>query len=120
MAQVRELAGRYQDLDAMGIKVVLVSPQPETESRKLAETHNVPFRFLVDQDNQVAQSLGIAVKNGVPVGIGGYAPDTVMPTLIVANANGTIIFSDQADNYRLRPEPDVFLAILRRTGAMPQ
>ena len=44
------------------------------------------------------------------------APDTVMPTVVVTNANGTILFSDQADNYRVRPEPDIFLAILRRAG----
>jgi peroxiredoxin len=121
MAQIREIVGRYQDLHAMGINVVLVSPQPDEESLKLAEKHNVPFRFLVDQDNKVAQSLGIAVKNGVPLGIpGGYSSDTVLPTLVVTNGNGTIVFSDQTDNYRVRPEPDIFLAILRRTGAVPR
>ena len=43
---------------------------------------------------------------------------TVMPTVVVTDANGTIVFSDQTDNYRVRPEPDVFLAILRRSGAV--
>ena len=71
------------------------------------------------QDNQVAESLGIAVRNGVPIGLpGGYSPDTVLPTLVVTNENGTIVFSDQTDNYRVRPEPDVFLAILRRSGVL--
>ena len=76
-------------------------------------------RFLVDHDNKVAESLNIAVRNGVPAGVpGGYAADTVMPTLIVTNGRGTIVFSDQTDNYRVRPEPDAFLAILRRARAM--
>jgi hypothetical protein len=43
-----------------------------------------------------------------------------MPTVVVTNASGTIVFSDQTDNYRVRPEPDVFLAILRRSGAVAQ
>lgn len=121
MAQIRELAGRYRDLQGMGINVVLVSPQPDEQSRKLAAMHDAPFRFLVDQDNKLARSLEIAVSNGVPVGLpGGYAPDTVLPTLIVINAAGTIVFSDQTDNYRVRPEPDVFLAILRRSGVVVQ
>ena len=121
MAQIRELAARYQDLKAMGINVVLVSPQPDEQTRKLAATHDVPFRFLVDKDNKLAQSLEIAVSNGVPIGLpGGYAPDTVLPTLVVTNAAGTIVFSDQTDNYRVRPEPDIFLAILRRTGVVAQ
>ena len=121
MAQIRELATRYQDLEAMGIKVVLVSPQPDEQSRRLAAMHDVPFRFLVDADNKLARSLEVAVSNGVPIGLpGGYAPDTVLPTLVVTNAAGTIVFSDQTDNYRVRPEPDVFLAILRRSGVVAQ
>jgi hypothetical protein len=75
--------------------------------------------MLIDTDNQLAETLGIAVRNGVPIGLpGGYAPDTVLPTLIVTNDKGTIVFSDQTDNYRVRPEPDVFLAILRRSGVI--
>jgi peroxiredoxin len=119
MAQIKEIAARYADLDAMGIKVVLVSPQPDEQSRRLAAMYDVPFRFLIDKDNELARSLGIAVSNGVPIGLpGGYAPDTVMPTLVVTNAKGIILFSDQTDNYRVRPEPDVFLAILRRSGVI--
>lgn len=119
MAQVNEIAQKYRDIEDMGIKVVLISPQPESRSSALAERHEVPFNFLVDKDNQFADSLGIAVRDGVPAGIpGDYPPDTVLPTLIVTNDAGTIVYSDQTDNYRVRPEPDVFLAILRRTGAI--
>jgi len=117
MAQIREIADRYQDLAAMGIKVLLISPQSDDHSRELAERFAAPMTFLVDEGNQVAEQLGLAVRNGVPIGMpGNYAPDSVMPTVVVTNANGTILFSDQTDNYRLRPEPDMFLAILRRAG----
>jgi peroxiredoxin len=119
MAQIDELVERYQQLEELGVKVHLISPQSDSHTKALAEKHGVAFRFLMDQDNNVAKSLDIAVKNGVPLGVpGGYAPDTVMPTLIVTNGAGTIVFSDQTDNYRVRPEPDIFLAILRRTRAM--
>jgi len=119
MAQIEELVERYEQLEELGVKVHLISPQSVAHTKTLAEKNGVGFRYLVDQDNIVAKSLDIAVKNGVPLGVpGGYAPDTVMPTLIVTNAAGTIVFSDQTDNYRVRPEPDIFLAILRRTRAM--
>ena len=121
MAQIRELVSRYQELDDMGIKVALISPQPDAHTKNLAGMHDVPFHFLIDADNRFAESLGIAIDNGVPLGVpGGYEPGTVMPTVVVTNANGTIVFSDQTDNYRVRPEPDVFLAILRRSGAVAQ
>jgi len=119
MAQIREIADRYQEMDDMGIKVILISSQPDEHTKALAESHAVPFHFLIDTGNQLAESLGIAIDHGVPVGIkGGYAPNTVMPTVVVTDANGIIVFSDQTDNYRVRPEPDVFLAILRRSGAV--
>ena len=121
MAQILEFVSRYQEMDDLGIKVVLVSPQPDEHTKDPAGMHDVPFHFLIDADNQLAESLGIAIDNGVPLGVlGGYDPNTVMPTVVVTNASGTIVFSDQTDNYRVRPEPDVFLAILRRSGAVAQ
>jgi peroxiredoxin len=121
MAQIREIVSRYQEMDDLGIKVLLISPQPDVHTKHLAGMHDVPFHFLIDAENRLAESLGIAIDNGVPVGVpGGYDPGTVMPTVVVTNASGTIVFSDQTDNYRVRPEPDVFLAILRRSGAVAQ
>lgn len=120
MAQIDELVERYKDLQRLGVEVFLISPQPDAASRALAEQKGVPFRFLVDSGNRAAEALGIAVANGVPMGVpGDYPGDTVMPTLFVVTAGGTIVFSDQTDNYRVRPEPDVFLAILRRSQAVP-
>ncbi len=121
MAQIEEISARYRDLDALGVTVVLISSQSDEASRRLASTYDVPFRFLVDADNELAESLNIGISNGVPFGISGdYPSDTAMPTLVVISANGTIVFSDQTDNYRVRPEPDVFLAILRRAEAQAQ
>ena len=121
MAQIREIVSRYQEMDELGIKVVLISPQPDIHTKNLAGMHDVPFHFLIDAENRLAETLGIAIDNGVPMGVpGGYDPNTVMPTMVVTNASGTIVFSDQTDNYRVRPEPDVFLAILRRSGAVAQ
>lgn len=119
MAQIQEIADRYREMAALGIKVLLISPQSEGHSRELAARYDVPMSFLVDEGNKVAEQLGIAIDNGVPLGMpGDYDPETVMPTVVVTNSNGTILFSDQTDNYRVRPEPDMFLAILRRAGAI--
>ena len=117
MAQIRELAERHEDMRALGIRVVLVSPQSAEQSRSLSEQFDASFTVLVDEGSRVAEDLGIAVRSGVPVGIpGDYPADTVLPTVVVTNENGTILYSDQTDNYRVRPEPDIFLAILRRAG----
>jgi len=117
MAQIKELVQQYKALEERGAKVVLVSPQPHHFTKGLAKKFNVNFNFLVDVKNGVAKQLGIFHKNGLPAGMQvlGYDTDTVMPTLIITDKKGTILFADLTDNYRVRPEPEVFLQILDGT-----
>lgn len=116
-AQIEELAAAYQRLEKAGLNVVLISPQSIKKNRALAARFDVPMVFLRDRDNTAAEQLGIVQKWGTPMGMQllGYASDTVMPTIIMTDAQGQIIYSDQTDNYRVRPKPKVFEAILRET-----
>lgn len=118
MAQIKEVAGQYQALAALGATVALISPQPHENTRGLAEKFNVPFKFLVDKKNQAAKILGISAENGTPKGMEvlGYDSDTVMPTVLITDKNGTIIFADLTDNYRVRPEPETFIEVLKQHG----
>ncbi|MCH9651244.1 MAG: peroxiredoxin family protein [Deltaproteobacteria bacterium] len=118
--QVKELAEQYRELDALGAQVVLVSPQPPGQTRKLAAKYEVPFHFLVDEDNQVARRLGIDAAKGLPAGLEvlGYDSDTVLPTVIITDEKGTILYADLPTNYRLRPEPSEFLRVLREAKAV--
>lgn len=114
MAQIKEVAQQYQALNQRGVKVALISPQPHGHTRQLAEKMKVPFHFLVDVKNKAARQLDIVSENGIPKGfeILGYDSDTVLPTVIMTNAQGKIIFADLTDNYRVRPEPATFLKVL--------
>jgi peroxiredoxin/uncharacterized membrane protein len=114
-AQIAELAGRYRELENSGAVTVLISPQPVAQHHKLAHRHAVPLQFLHDPGNAAARKLGILDAWGLPLGMQllGYATDTVLPTVIIADAQGRILYSDLTGNYRLRPEPDAFLDILK-------
>ena len=105
-AQIEELAAAYQQLEEMGITVVLISPQPIEKNQRLATRFKVPMTFLRDKDGTAAKQLGIQHKWGTPMGMQllGYASDSVLPTLLLTDAQGLIIFSDQTDNYRVRPD----------------
>jgi hypothetical protein len=39
-----------------------------------------------------------------------------MPTVIIVDGEGRILYTDQTDNYRVRPEPDVFFRVLAAHG----
>jgi len=121
VAQVHEIAGRFADLEKLGIQLNLVSSQPADKVRQLAGELSAPVRFLVDRNAEVAEALDIAERHAIPAGTAaGYARVGAMPTTIVTNASGTILFTDQTDNYRVRPEPDIYISILRRAGAVAQ
>ncbi len=115
MAQIKELAGRYRDLEDAGVRVALISPQPHENTAELAKKFNVNFDFLTDEGNRAARLLGINSENGIPLGMQmmGYDSETVLPTVIITDASGKIIWTHETDNYRVRPEPEVFLEILR-------
>ena len=81
----------------------------------------MPFHFLVDADHEASKRLGIFAKDGLPAGLQvlGYRSDTVWPTVIMTDADGTILFADLTDNYRVRPEPDAFLAVFEARVPAP-
>ena len=116
-AQIRELAQKYRELEATGALVVLISPQPLAEHRKLAKRFDVPMQFLRDPDNKAARQLGIFAPWGTPMGMQllGYDSDTVLPTVVICDAYGTILYTHLTDNYRIRPEPVEFLKVLAST-----
>ncbi|RLA49924.1 MAG: AhpC/TSA family protein [Gammaproteobacteria bacterium] len=115
MAQIKELVEQYKELQAMGVRVALVAPQPHQNTIGLAKKFGVEFDFLTDEGNQAARILGIANPQGLPMGMQmlGYDSETVLPTVIITDTNGIILWAHETDNYRVRPEPDVFLTVLR-------
>ncbi len=115
MAQIKEVAEEYKQLAEMGVKTYLISPQPASHSSSLSRKFKLDFNYLVDKGNKVAKELGIYAKNGLPMGLQvlGYDSDTVLPTVLVLDKEGKIIFADLTDNYRIRPEPATFLKIIK-------
>jgi hypothetical protein len=47
----------------------------------------------------------------------GYDSETVLPTVIITAVGGRILWAHETDNYRVRPDPDVYLAVLRENLA---
>lgn len=113
MAQIKEVAGQYRELEKRGIKIYMVSPQSEGHTGDLAKRFDVNMSFLIDEDSKAADTLQIVAENGLPMGLQalGYDSDTVMPTVVMTNEEGVIIFADLTDNYRVRPEPGDFIKV---------
>ena len=115
MAQIKEISAQYKEIETIGARVVLISLQPHTNTISLAQKHSVNFDFMTDEGNKAGKALGIDAPNGLPSGMQllGYDSDTVLPTVIITDAHGKIIWKHETDNYRIRPEPDTYLNVLR-------
>ena len=57
MTQIGEVAARYIDLDRLGVKVALISPQPETKTKELAARFKVPMNFFIDTNFRASKKL---------------------------------------------------------------
>lgn len=119
VAQVKEMAANYNQLKAMGARVVFVSPQPQTNTAGLAKKFGTDgLEFMRDGGNAAAKILGINARFGTPMGMQvlGYSSHTVLPTVIITDTSGTVIWTHETDNYRVRPEPETYLAVLKEAG----
>ncbi|HLY97186.1 MAG TPA: peroxiredoxin-like family protein, partial [Sideroxyarcus sp.] len=119
-AQLKELVGRYKEINALGVRVAMISPQPHINTVGLSRIYDAKFDFLTDEGNAAARALGIENRNGTPLGMQmfGYDNDTVLPTVIITDRDGKIVWTHETDNYRIRPEPDVYLELLRKHGVV--
>jgi peroxiredoxin len=117
-AQVKLMSAGYREIEKTGAQVVFVSPQSVAKNHQLAKRFDVPALFMSDPGAAAAGILGIRQKHGVPAGIQvlGYASDTTLPTVFISDEDGRIVFADETDNYRVRPEPEALLDILRGLG----
>ncbi len=120
MAQIREIAGMYRELSERGVTVALVSGQPAGHTRFLAKAHGVDFTYLRDPGYVAAKTLGLFHEGAVPAGI---APamsfddgDAYLPTVAIVDRDGIVRWLGETDNYRVRPEPETFLAALDELG----
>ncbi len=118
VAQINEVVEQYHHLKEMGVDVYFVSPQSQSQSEQLAKRFSAPINFCVDAGNAAAQVLGIEHQRGLPLGMEfmGYEPDTVMPTVIILDQNARVAYLDETDNYRVRPEPEIYLDVFKSMG----
>jgi peroxiredoxin len=117
-AQLKELVARYREISDLGVRVAMISPQPHINTVGLSKIYDAKFDFLTDVGNAAARTLGIENVNGTPLGMQmfGYDNDTVLPTVIITGRDGKIVWTHETDNYRIRPEPDTYLEVLRQHG----
>lgn len=118
VAQVRDLAAEYRELDRRGVRVIVVSPQRAEDTADLAARFEVPMDFLVDAGGEAMRALDLVQVGGMPALFSEAGEtDTVVPTVVLVGADGTVRWLHHAADHRVRPgAPELVAAVDRMLG----
>jgi len=115
--QVEKLTAHYKEITDLGARLVLITPKPLSTTRRVARFFEVEFEFWLDNDLRIARSLGLLYPHGVPRdSFEEYGEDTVWPTALVVDAGGIIRYSKLSRYLFDRPNPELLVRELRKTG----
>jgi peroxiredoxin len=96
-----------RELEAAGVEVFAVSPDPNARSQELADRLKAGYRFLADTDLAVTRRLGLVHPAGGPGG-----QDVPRPATILIDRAGVVRWAALADNFQVRPDArDVLRAV---------
>lgn len=104
---------RYYDrIGAKGVELYAVSVDPPEASEALRKRLECDFTFLSDGDGTVLDLLGVRHRQGRMDGV-----DIAYPAQILVDEDGTVRWTFNSDNYRMRADPEeIFTAIDQLPG----
>ncbi len=100
------------EFDQRGVQVVTVSTDLPEEIRKGRRNHGLKARMLSDRDLAVTDAFGLrnqGIHSGPVVG----AEALPVPTSLLIDGDGKVLWVDQSENYQRRSGPEYVLAALR-------
>lgn len=112
MKQIDEIANISERLEKAGIAIYLLGAQSLADTNKIALKYkDKPMQFLHDPEYRALIELNLLHIGGKPKGMAWVDNDTAYPTVLFTAKDGEILWSDQSPNYRIRPEPSIFLEL---------
>ncbi|MGR6431620.1 peroxiredoxin-like family protein [Rhizobium sp. PAMB 3174] len=124
--ELQALQEALAEFEALGAKLVAISPQTPVNSRKSTAKNNLTFPILSDPRNDVANTFGLrfdmpdylvelytSLKNDLPAFNGDPSWTLPMPARYVVGQDGVILYAEVNPDYTRRPEPEDMLPALR-------
>ena len=102
------------EFDKYNVKIVTVSSETPAQIRKGRGKHGLKATMLADRSLKVTDLFGLrnkGVHTGPPKLFGGV--DLPVPTALLVDPSGAVLWMDQSENYQQRTDPDYVLGALR-------
>ena len=95
------------------MQIVTVCTDTPDQIKAGHKKHGLGAKMLSDRELSVTDRFGLR-NQGFHSGIPGGAKALPVPTSILADANGKVLWMDQSENYQRRSDPGYVLAELRK------
>ena len=123
VGELAELDRFAKDFAALGVKLVAVSSDRVDELQRFKRKHHWAITLLADPSLAVHRLYNVQQRNFTPRR--GPFRDLAIPTTVLIDQNGRVVWFEQTPDFRVRPHADVVLAKARallpgaRTNATP-
>ncbi len=117
---------RLEEFNALGAKLVAISPESPDNTLTMREKHDLAFAVLSDHGNQVARQFGLVLtvdgkqwEKFLELGLdlarhnGSGNWEIPVPATFVLDSEGIVRFAFVDADYTRRAEPDEILECLR-------
>lgn len=101
------MQSRITDIRAAGADVVAISVDSPEDAGKVVEKLGLDFQVLSDAGREAIAAYGVVHAGG---GLGGA--DIARPATFLIGPDGTILWRDLTDNWRVRVRPERLLDVL--------
>jgi len=117
--QLSALAEAEQEILKLGYQIVAISPEGNENLKPTIEKDSIKYQLFSDPEGNLIQKVGIAFKTRTPSKIyastktKGKVSDVLpVPTVMVVNTEGEILFEYINPNYKQRLTTKLLLAVL--------
>ncbi|OBX25230.1 peroxiredoxin [Gelidibacter algens] len=125
--QLSGLASIEKDILALGYQIVAISPDDYQNLKSTEEKDTINYQLYSDQDGKLIQEIGIAFKTSLIIkgyiatkNQKGKTSEVIpVPTVMIVNTKGDILFEYINPNYEQRISGDMLLAVLKQSAKTP-
>lgn len=117
--QLSALAMSEEEIIKLGYQIIAISPDDYTHLTPTIEMEEVKYKVYSDPGAKFIQQVGIAfkssekIKNYIAKKREGEVTEILpVPTVLIINTEGEILFEYIAPNYKKRITPELLLAVL--------
>ena len=111
VAELEQLAGLSSRFDGIGVKLVAISSDTVDEVRRVQAKHDWNILLLADPTLAAHRLYKITSRNFAPRR--GPFRELAVPTTILFGADGTVLWFELAEDFRVRPQADAVFDLVR-------